>query len=98
MTTAPRTVFPPPPLPVLAVAGDDRMFPIHRVYCVGRNYAAHAVEMGHDPARDPPFFFQKNPDDVNTTGIFPYPPQSRNVHHEVELVVALSSGGSDIPR
>ncbi|MDJ0685882.1 MAG: fumarylacetoacetate hydrolase family protein [Alphaproteobacteria bacterium] len=71
--------------------------PIRRVYCVGRNYAAHAVEMGHDPNRESPFFFQKNPDNVvRGGGPIPYPPQSDDVHHEVELVVMLKSGGSDI--
>jgi fumarylpyruvate hydrolase len=88
-------VVPPPAVPTLPVRGGG-LFPIHRVYCIGRNYAAHAVEMGHDPAKEPPFFFQKNPDDVNTTGEFAYPPGSRNVHHEIELVVALRSGGRDI--
>lgn len=88
-------VIAPPPMAVLPVQGGG-LFPIHRVYCVGRNYAAHAVEMGHDPDREPPFFFQKNPDNVTTTGRFPYPPGSRNVHHEIEMVVALGSGGRDV--
>ena len=70
---------------------------MHRVYCVGRNYAAHAVEMGHDPNKEPPFFFQKNPDNLDTRGEFPYPPASNDVHHEIEMVVALKSGGTDIP-
>src|SRR5690554_4681532 len=65
---AARFVIDPPPLPVLPVAGTDSVFPVHRVYCVGRNYAAHAIEMGHDPAKAPPFFFQKNPDNLNLTG------------------------------
>lgn len=90
-------VIEPPPVPVLAVAGTDQKFPIRRVYCVGRNYAAHAVEMGHDPNREPPFFFQKNPDNINASGTFPYPPLSNDVHHEIELVVALKSGGDNIP-
>ena len=71
-------------------------FPVRRVYCIGRNYAAHAVEMGHDPDREPPFFFQKNPNNLDSTGEFPYPPHSNDVHHEVELVVALKSGGTNI--
>jgi len=95
--TVPRYVFDPPPAPVLPVAGSDRLFPVHRVYCVGRNYAAHAVEMGGDPDKDPPFFFQKNPDNLNLTGVFPYPPASNDVHHEIEMVVALVKGGVDIP-
>jgi fumarylpyruvate hydrolase len=86
-----------PPAPATLPVRGGGTFPIHRVYCVGRNYAAHAVEMGHDPNREPPFFFQKNPDNLATTGRFPYPPKSRDVHHEIELAVALRSGGRDIP-
>ncbi len=86
-----------PPAPVtLPVLGSAARFPVRRVYCIGRNYAAHAVEMGHDPDREPPFFFQKNPDNLDPSGEFPYPPQSRDVHHEVELAVALGGGGSDV--
>ena len=71
---------------------------MHRIYCVGRNYAEHAIEMGHDPTREPPFFFQKNPDNlVPGGGDFPYPPKSTDVHFEFELVVALHKGGRDIP-
>ena len=67
------------------------------MYCVGRNYAAHAIEMGHDPDREDPFFFQKNPDGlVPGGGCFPYPAATSDVHHEIELVVALASGGTDI--
>lgn len=88
-------VLPPPPVEV-PVAGSDQVFPVHRIYCVGRNYAAHAVEMGGDPDREPPFFFQKNPDNLALDGRFPYPPASHNVHHEIELVVALAKGGTDI--
>ena len=73
------------------------MFPVRRVYCIGRNYAAHAVEMGHDPDREPPFFFQKNPDNFDPSGEFPYPPHSSDVHHEAELAVFLKSGGTNIP-
>lgn len=90
-------VFDPPARPSLPVAKTDQLFPVHRIYCVGRNYAAHAVEMGHDPNKEPPFFFQKNPDNLDVTGNFPYPPASNDVHHEIELVVALKSGGRDIP-
>ena len=88
--------FPPIPLPTLPIQGSDKVFPIHRIYCVGRNYADHAVEMGHDPNKEPPFFFQKNADNVMTDGKFPYPSASTDVHFEVELVVALKSGGVDI--
>ncbi len=92
-----ETVIPPPPVPSVAVRGLSAVFPIHRIYCVGRNYAAHAREMGHDPDREPPFFFQKNPDSVVANGgNFPYPARSRNVQHEIELVVALGRGGSGL--
>lgn len=95
---APDYVITPPQQPSLSVAGSDQRFPVHRVYCVGRNYAAHAVEMGHDPDKEPPFFFQKNPDNlVADASEFPYPPLSKDVHHEIELLVALKSGGTDIP-
>ena len=91
-----RYVFEPGPVATLPVSGTGELFPVHRVYCVGRNYAAHAVEMGHDPNKEPPFFFQKNPDNL-VVGDFPYPPMSSDVHHEIEMVVALKSGGADIP-
>jgi fumarylpyruvate hydrolase len=87
--------FAPVPHAVLPIKGSDRVFPIHRIYCVGRNYAEHTKEMGGD-TKDPPFFFQKNPDNVVTDGMFPYPPMTENVHHELELVVALKSGGVNI--
>ncbi|MGJ8589730.1 MAG: fumarylacetoacetate hydrolase family protein [Yoonia sp.] len=88
-------VIPSPPIASIPVAGGGA-FPVRRVYCIGRNYAAHAVEMGHDPDRDPPFFFQKNPNNLDASGTFPYPSQSSDVHHEVELLVALKSGGTNI--
>jgi len=72
-------------------------FPVRRVYCIGRNYAAHAIEMGHDPDREPPFFFQKNAENLDPSGEFPYPPHSSDVHHEVEMAVMLKSGGTNIP-
>jgi fumarylpyruvate hydrolase len=91
-------LFEPPAVPSLPVRNSRASFPIHRIYCVGRNYAEHAREMGHDPDRETPFFFQKNPDSVLPSGsIFPYPGSSNDVHHEVEMVVALGSGGADIP-
>ena len=90
-------VFDPAAVPSLPVEGTRQLFPVHRIYCVGRNYAAHAVEMGHDPDKEPPFFFQKNPDNLDTSGEFPYPPASNDVHHEIEMVVALKSGGVNIP-
>lgn len=88
-------IFPPIAQPTLPIKGSDKLFPIHRVYCVGRNYAEHTREMGGD-TRDPPFFFQKNPDNIATDGRFPYPPATQNVHFEIELVVALKSGGANI--
>ena len=81
---------------VLPVAQSEEVFPVHRIYCVGRNYAAHAVEMGHDPDREAPFFFQKNPDNLLVDRPFTYPPLSDDVQHEIELVAGLKSGGSDI--
>ncbi|MBX6321343.1 MAG: fumarylacetoacetate hydrolase family protein [Rhodospirillaceae bacterium] len=91
-------VVEPQPIPTVPVRGTGRLFPVHRIYCVGRNYAEHAREMGHDPDREPPFFFQKNPDSiVSDGGEFPYPARSREVHHELEMVVAIGKGGRDIP-
>ena len=91
-------IIPVRDVPSLAISGSADRFPIRRVYCVGRNYADHAREMGHDPDQEPPFFFQKPPDAVLPEGEpFPYPALSNNVHFEMELVVALGKGGSDIP-
>jgi fumarylpyruvate hydrolase len=92
----PDYVITPPAPATLPVIGTDDLFPVRRVYCIGRNYAAHAIEMGHDPDREPPFFFQKNAGDLDPSGRFPYPPQSTDVHHEAEMYVALKSGGVDI--
>lgn len=93
----PTFVFDPPAVPAVAVLGTSALFPARRVYCVGRNYAAHAVEMGHDPNREPPFFFMKTPDALLPDGAtFPYPPATEDVHHEIEMVVALSGGGRDV--
>jgi fumarylpyruvate hydrolase len=92
-----HTVIAAPPQAALPVRGMDAVFPVHRIYCVGRNYAAHTIEMGGDPDREEPFFFQKNPDNLVVGDDFPYPPKSSDVHHEIELVVALASGGRDIP-
>lgn len=89
-------VIDPPRQAALPIQGTDKLFPVHRIYCIGRNYAEHAKEMGHDPNKEPPFFFQKNPSNLRTDGRFPYPPGSKNVHFEIELVVALKSGGRDI--
>ncbi len=90
-------LFAPPAIPALPIRGSSALFPVHRIYCVGRNYAAHAVEMGHDPNREPPFFFQKSPDNLVLSGEFPYPPATGDVHHEIEMVAALAKGGSEIP-
>ena len=86
----------PPVAPTLPVKGTSALFPVRRVYCVGRNYADHAIEMGHDPSKEPPFFFQKNPDNLTTDAKFPYPSMTSDLHHEVEMVVALRKGGTAI--
>lgn len=91
-------VIPPPPLSSVAVAGTDACFPVRRIICVGRNYAAHAREMGRDPEREPPCFFLKPADTVVDDGAtVPYPPETNNFHYEIELVVAIGKGGLDIP-
>ena len=87
----------PPPITALPVAGTDESFPVTRAYCVGRNYAEHAVEMGHDPNREPPFFFAKPSNSVVPNGgILPFPSATEELHHEIELVVALGEGGADL--
>jgi len=85
-----------PTRPTLPVKGSKSVFPVRRVYCIGRNYAEHAREMGHNPDRDPPFFFQKNADNIITNGRFKYPVMTEDVHHEVEMIVGLKSGGKAI--
>ena len=92
-----RYVIETPRVVALPVTGTDSLFPVRRVYCIGRNYAAHAIEMGHDPDREPPFFFQKNPDNLDPSGEFPYPPHTSDVHHEAEIAVMLKTGGTNIP-
>merc|ERR1711938_267778 len=90
-------VLPPAPHASVAVAGTSARFAVRRVFCVGRNYAAHAREMGRDPDREPPFFFTKPADAVVDDGItVAYPPETGNLHYEAELVVALGRGGADI--
>ena len=96
-------VFPPHQVAALHIAGSDERFPVRRVYCVGRNYAGHAREMGSDPDREPPFFFCKPGDAAAVVPVapgavaeLPYPPQTSNYHYECELVVAIGAGGSDI--
>jgi fumarylpyruvate hydrolase len=87
----------PPPVPTLPVDGSSGQFPVGRIFCVGRNYADHAREMGHDPNREPPFFFMKPASAILPEGRdFPYPALSQNVHHEFELVVAIGTGGANI--
>ena len=91
-------VIPPTVQATVEVAGTEARFPVHRVYCVGRNYAKHAREMGMDPEREPPFFFAKPADAIGPNGTpVPYPPRTANLHHEIELVVAIGTGGRDIP-
>jgi len=90
-------VFAPPATVSVGVIGESARYPVRRIYCVGRNYAEHAREMGHDPDRELPFFFQKNPDNlVLNNKDFPYPTMTSNLHHEIELVVAMGKGGRDI--
>jgi fumarylpyruvate hydrolase len=98
---APRTAFAVAP-PVIPVTGSTEAFPVRRIYCIGRNYAAHSREMGSDPTREPPFFFQKPSDAVQVvppgvTVDHPYPTLTKNYHYEIELVAALDRGGRDIP-
>ena len=86
----------------IPIVGSDMVFPVRRIYCIGRNYAAHAREMGSDPTREPPFFFQKPTDAIQnvkpgTVADHPYPSLTKNYHYEVELVAALKSGGKNIP-
>jgi len=99
---APAVTVPVAETASAAGAGAGRRFPVRRIYCVGRNYEAHAREMGHDPDREPPFFFSKPADAVlnvaaGATGEFPYPACSTNVHYEMELVVAIGKAGGNIP-
>lgn len=92
-------VFPPRPTPSVAVKGETARFPVRRIFCVGRNYAAHAREMGKDPEREAPFFFTKPADAVVDDGAtIPYPPLTENLHHEAELVVSIGREGFRIRR
>jgi fumarylpyruvate hydrolase len=89
--------IPAPPVVTLPVEGGDP-FPVRRIYCVGRNYAAHAREMGHDPDREDPFFFMKPADAIlQNNSVMPYPPATKDLHHEIEMVVAIGEGGVEIP-
>lgn len=89
-------IIPAPKQTTIPIIDTNKQFPVRRVYCIGRNYADHVVEMGVDPSKEEPLFFQKNSDNVDTSGTFPYPSETKDVHYEVELVVALQSGGSNI--
>lgn len=91
-------VFEPAPTPTIAVADSDDRLPVRRIFCVGRNYAAHAKEMGKNPDRDPPFFFTKPADAVVDDGAtIPYPPETENFHYEAELVAVVGKAGRNIP-
>lgn len=93
----PTYAFQPPQIPSLSINGTEEHFPIRRIFCVGRNYADHAREMGHDPDREPPFFFTKPADAVvEAPANVPYPPDTNDLHHEIELVIAIGEGGADI--
>lgn len=90
---------PPAPIQTLTVAEREELFPVNRIFCVGRNYAAHAREMGKDPERDPPFYFMKPAQatvDATQPVTIPYPPKTSSFHHEIELIVAIGRGGADI--
>jgi fumarylpyruvate hydrolase len=94
-----KYAFPLPSAPSVAIAGTDQYFPVHRIYCVGRNYAEHTREMGFDPDREAPFFFAKPADAVVTSGAtLPYALATQNLHHEMELVVAIGKGGVNLSR
>jgi fumarylpyruvate hydrolase len=89
--------FPPAAAPSVAISGSAQRFPVHRIYCVGRNYAEHVREMGGDTEREPPVFFTKPADAVMANeAAIPYPPRTSNFHHEIELVIAIGRGGRDI--
>ena len=95
-----RQIFSVPTI-TIPIAGQSDVFPVRRIYCIGRNYAAHALERGSDPTREPPFFFQKPTDAIQVVAVgevtdHPYPSLTKNYHHEVELVAALKSGGTNI--
>src|SRR4051794_34265916 len=97
----PNAMFPVPAV-TIPIVGESDVFQVRRIYCIGRNYAAHAIERGSDPNREPPFFFQKPTDAIQNVKVgevadHPYPSLTKNYHHEVELVAALKSGGSNIP-
>ena len=90
---------PPAPIQTLTVAEREERFPVNRIFCVGRNYAAHARDMGNDPERDPPFYFMKPAQatvDATQPVTIPYPPKTSSFHHEIELIVAIGRGGADI--
>ncbi|MGH8780176.1 fumarylacetoacetate hydrolase family protein [Paraburkholderia sp.] len=90
-------VIPAPAVTSVAIAGSDARFPVRRVFCVGRNYADHALEMGGNPDREPPFFFQKPTDAVvPAAGTIPYPPLTRDLHHEIEMVIAIGKEGTNV--
>jgi fumarylpyruvate hydrolase len=100
MTTSEvKFAFPPPDRPAVAISGTTERFPVRRIYCVGRNYADHAREMGANPEREPPFFFAKPSDAVVASGAtIAYPLSTRNLHHEIELVVAVGREGANLDR
>jgi fumarylpyruvate hydrolase len=96
----PKPLF-PVPITTIPIVGEAAVFQVRRIYCIGRNYAAHAIERGSDPNREPPFFFQKPTDAIQNVAVgkvadHPYPSLTKNYHHEVELVAALKSGGANI--
>ena len=93
----PEYVISPPAISAVPIAGSNAMFPVRRIFCVGRNYAEHAIEMGSDPTREPPFYFAKPADALVINGAdMPYPSVTKSLHHEMELVVAIGTGGKNI--
>jgi len=93
----PDYVIPPPAISAVPIQGSSAMFPVRRIFCVGRNYAEHAIEMGSDPTREPPFYFTKPADALVINGAdMPYPTVTKSLHHEMELVVAIGTGGKNI--
>ena len=93
-----QLIFQPQKQITIKIEGENKEFPVRRVYCIGMNYADHVIEMGNDPEKGNPVFFQKNTDNVNTSGFLPYPPETNDVHHETELVIALKSGDYNISK
>ena len=94
--SSPLLAIPAPPVPTLPIEGIEDRFPVHRIYCIGRNYGKHVQEMGGDPKEQPPIFFMKPGDAATSEATIPYALSTQNFHHEIELVVALKGGGTNL--